>query len=156
MAVSGTMKVSIATMLAGSGDIGIQRGNDNWGANWLYNPDGAQNDILTIAESFANFSTSGAYATDAEVAAASGAAVDTASGLADTAVLAVSGAITNSGAFTNPTVTGDIDLGSSGVSNLGSAANPIVASGIFMQAADSTAVMQLYILANGLVSGVAA
>jgi len=50
MAVSGVMAISKATLVAGSGAIGAQRGNDTWGANYVFNPEGLQNDIYQIAE----------------------------------------------------------------------------------------------------------
>jgi len=87
--VSGTMRIEADTVLAGSGAIATQRGDANWGANWLYNHEGLQNDVYVISEVFKNFSTSGAYATDAEVAAASGAAT----ALAIVNIAAASGAV---------------------------------------------------------------
>lgn len=158
MSVSGTMAVSQATMLGGRSGINAQRGTKTWGANYIYNSGGIQEDILTVSDVLANLSSSGGYATDAEVLAASGAAVITASGGAVTvsaaAILAASGAITSSGTFDTPTVTGDVLFSASGSSSIGSVASPIIASGIFMKAVGGTTV-QIVAYANGMVSGVA-
>jgi hypothetical protein len=75
------MKLGRTAFWAGSGAVAAQRGNDAWGASWAFNPDGAQGDILLVSEEFKNLSTSGAYATDVEVVAASGGAVVNASGI---------------------------------------------------------------------------
>lgn len=48
--VTGTMAISKATLVAGSGAIGAQRGNDTWGANYVFSAGGLQNDIYQIAE----------------------------------------------------------------------------------------------------------
>ena len=37
MAVSGTMAITNATLVAGSGSIAAQRGNATWGANYVFN-----------------------------------------------------------------------------------------------------------------------
>lgn len=50
MAVSGTMALSKATLVAGSVNITVQRGTDTWGANYAFNPNGLQNDIKVIAD----------------------------------------------------------------------------------------------------------
>jgi hypothetical protein len=48
--VSGTMAITKATLVAGSGAIGAQRGNETWGANYTFSPSGLQNDIYQVAE----------------------------------------------------------------------------------------------------------
>jgi len=135
LAVSGTMGITNAVLRAGRSGIEAQRGTDTWGANYVFNASGIQEDLLVIADEFQSLSTSGAYATDAEVAA-------------------VSGAITISGGLTNPTITGDLAIVASGTQYIGAAATPLSASGIFMNASDGT-VMQLVLYSDGLVSGVA-
>ncbi len=140
MAVSGTMELNRTTLMSGRSAIESQRGTNTWGANWVYSSGGAQEDVLLISEELSNLSTSGAYATDAELAA-------------------VSGAITTSGSFTAPTInSGIIDNvllpDASGVVDLGTANLPF-SSGAYFEAADTGVPMQLIIYANGLVSGVA-
>lgn len=154
MSVSGTMALSAATLFAGSAAITAQRGTDTWGANYVFNASGIQNDILVIAEQFKNLSTSGAFATDAELAA-------------------VSGSITTSGRFTYPIITSgtqlqpaitsgsfldcqlgsDLRMVSSGVMKIGSNAYPIAVSGIYMNN-QAGVPMRLVITAGGVVSGV--
>lgn len=73
MAVSGTMAIDRTTLWAGSGAIAAQRGPQTWGANYVFHRDGIQEDILVISEEFKNLSTSGAFATDAELSSVSGA-----------------------------------------------------------------------------------
>jgi hypothetical protein len=159
--VSGTMAITRATLMSGSGAIGAQRGNQNWGANWVYNPQGAQNDILVIADTFEKFSTSGAYATDAEVAAVSG-AITTSGTL--TAARLTSPVITGGTQF-QPAITSgslldcqlgsDLRMVSSGVQKIGSNAYPIAVSGIYMNNTAGVP-MRLVIYSNGSVSGIAA
>lgn len=158
--VSGIMAITRATLMAGSGAVSAQRGTEAWGANWVFNKSGAQQDLLIIADAFQKLSTSGAYATDAEL-------------------LAVSGAITTlgtflSGTFTSPIITGgtqmqpaitsgsflscqlgsDLRMVSSGVQKIGSNAYPLAVSGIYMNNVAGVP-MRLVILANGSVSGIA-
>jgi len=64
--------LDINAILSGAAHIEAVRGITNWGANWVYNSGGLQGDILAIADTFNSFSTSGAYATDAELAILSG------------------------------------------------------------------------------------
>lgn len=63
---------SVNTFLSGAASLEALRGNTNWGANWVFDSGGLQTDVLKIADTFSAFSTSGAYATDAEVSAVSG------------------------------------------------------------------------------------
>lgn len=159
--VSGTMALTRTTLMAGSGAVSAQRGTQNWGANWVFSASGAQNDLLVIADAFEKLSTSGAYATDADLAAVSGA-------------ITILGAFI-SGTFTSPNIVGgtqlqpaitsgsflscqlgsDLRMVSSGVQKIGSAAYPIAVSGIYMNN-QAGAPMRLVITAGGLVSGVAA
>lgn len=48
--VSGTMALTGATFSEGSAAIVTQRGSDTWGANYVFNPDGLQNDIQVVAD----------------------------------------------------------------------------------------------------------
>jgi hypothetical protein len=102
MSVSGTMAISKATLVTGSGAIGTQRGNDTWGANYVFSAEGLQNDIYQISETV---KTGGIVA--------------------------------------------------SGTQYIGSASTPIAVSGIYMNGPAGVP-YRLVILANGLVSGVAA
>lgn len=61
-----------AAIRSGLAHIEKVRGITNWGANYVFNSGGLQQDILQIGEAFRTFSTDGAYATDAEVAVISG------------------------------------------------------------------------------------
>ena len=157
--VSGTMAITRTTLYEGKSAIEAQRGTQAWGANWVFNPSGSQNDLLVIAEEFKNLSTSGAFATDAEVLAASGAAVINASGLArtmDTAALATaSGTATYlvTAGWTSPTLTGNMSMASSGTQLIGSAHMPL--SGIVIHSVDTSVPMKIVMYSNGLVSGVA-
>lgn len=130
MAVSGTMIIDQALMLGGRDGIVAQRGPSTWGANYVFHSGGIQEDILVISNVLANLSSSGAYATDAELAA-------------------VSGAITDGGDFSAITIA----TAASGAAPIGTVAAPI--SGIFIDSVDGT-VMQLVVYSNGLVSGVVA
>ena len=137
MAVSGTLQIDRNTLFDGSGAITTQRGSETWGANWIFNKQGAQHDILVVAEEFKNLSTSGAYATDTE--------------LAD-----VSGAITSNGTFVSPTlndptVSGDITLTGSGHQSIGASANPLSSSGLLMTSPDGT-VFQIGVSDGGTVT----
>lgn len=134
--ISGTMKVSQSTMIGGRSGLQSQRGMYNWGANWVYNSGGLQEDILTISDVLSNLSTSGAYATDAELAS-------------------VSGTITGSGqVFAWPVVSGHMYLDASGYSQIGTANNPLHSGGLFMTSAGG-AVYQVMCLNDGVISGVA-
>lgn len=130
MAVSGTMAMDRDLLWSGSGAIGTQRGDDIWGANWIYHRDGLQNDILVIAEEYKNLSTSGAYATDSEVYnasgtilveagglcyVASGAAVTTAGVNAGALIYTASGVIVADASGGAVTVAGDLIYVASGV-----------------------------------------
>lgn len=55
--VSGTMALTKATLISGSGAITAQRGTQTWGANYTFNPSGLQNDILQIGEAFRTVNT---------------------------------------------------------------------------------------------------
>lgn len=182
--VSGTMAITRATLWAGSGAISAQRGLEAWGANWVFNKNGSQNDLLVIAEEFKNLSTSGAYATDAEVAAASGAAVITASGgavaVATSLISAASGAATALSIANIAAASGAAVVAGSGAARGGIAAGieltgmtfvtsmipstsgtAVLAaqtrpmSGIYMMAWDTKVPMFVVAYSNGLVSGVA-
>lgn len=138
MAVSGTLQLDRTTLFDGSGAILAQRGGSAWGANWLFNKTGAQHDILLVSEEFKNLSTSGAYATDVELAN-------------------VSGAITSNGTFVSPTlndptVSGDITLTGSGHQSIGSSSNPLSSSGLLMVSPDGT-VFQIGVADDGTVTG---
>ena len=151
--VSGTMAINRTTLMAGRASIEAQRGLAVWGANYVYASGGLQEDILLISEELANLSTSGAFATDAELAAVSG----TLTTEIDTDVASASGAITTSGTLNYPSITNlnaNVTLSSSGTIGIGSAAAPL-SSGIFIEAADTSVPMRLVVYANGLVSGVA-
>jgi hypothetical protein len=161
MAVSGTMFVTRATFWQGSSAILTQRGSDTWGANYLYNSDGLQNDILMIADEFENLSVSGAFATDAEVALASGAAVLNASGIAateiDADVAALSGTLVTSQTFTYPTLvsgsfSSNIRPSTSGDVRIGTSDYPLAASGIIMS--NASGAFYIYVKSDGTVSGV--
>lgn len=66
------VKIDRNAIWSGAAGINAARGNTTWGAGWLFNSGGIQNDILLFADEFKNLSTSGAYATDAELVRASG------------------------------------------------------------------------------------
>ena len=91
MSVSGTMALSQATFIGGNAGIKAQRGTATWGANYVFNPSGLQNDIYVMSDYLATvdaaaFSTgitpdvSGSYyvGTDAYPLAASGAVFEAA------------------------------------------------------------------------------
>lgn len=59
-------------LYSGIAYLDLVRGSGTWGANWVYNDGGLQRDIRLISNEFTNFSTSGAFATDAELSAVSG------------------------------------------------------------------------------------
>lgn len=157
MAVSGTLKLDRATFFAGSGAVASQRGDDNWGANYVFAHDGLQNDIYVVAEEFKNLSTSGAFATDAELLAVSGAL--------NSKLSSVSGAITTNGTFLQAAITSGSFIDSqiagaglrcvsSGIQVIGQQGYPLAASGIFMNGPGNVP-YRIVITADGLVSGVA-
>ncbi|HLD91502.1 MAG TPA: hypothetical protein VI911_10940 [Patescibacteria group bacterium] len=170
--VSGTMALTEATLKGGSAGIRAQRGDEIWGASWAFASGGAQGDILTLSDVLNNLSTSGAYATDAELlavsgalravldasganlASASGAIVTNISGL----IVNVSGTIVASGQYFNqPTIAsgvmyGRITLDPSGTVTIGTASAPLT-SGFASVVSANGIVYQLRIGNDGLVSG---
>jgi hypothetical protein len=168
MAVSGTMGINRSTLLAGSGQLELQRGTATWGANWIYNRQGLQGDILVISQTLAGLSTSGSYATDAELASVSGAITTDGSFTRGTFT---SGTLEwptlESGVYTSGTFTGGTF--EAPVINSGIVSNAIVAeisgvpfigrpdtpfnSGIYIIADDTSRVMKIIVHSNGLVSG---
>ena len=50
MAVSGTMAISLATLKGGASAVNAQRGQNTWGANYVFASGGAQNDIGVLAD----------------------------------------------------------------------------------------------------------
>lgn len=72
MAYNKAGKLSINAIISGSAAIEAVRGPGTWGANWLFASGGATNDIKVLADTVKYLSTSGAYATDAELSALSG------------------------------------------------------------------------------------
>lgn len=162
--VSGTMEITRATLMAGTAAINTQRGTDAWGANWVFNPSGAQNDVLVIADAFQKLSTSGAYATDAEVDAVSGTLntkLNNVSGVLNTKIANASGTIVGSGqAFQFPTIVsgtfnGNLYVTPSGSVVIGTSGAPLNSG--FLYASDfAGAVYRIVVLPGGFVSGVAA
>jgi hypothetical protein len=177
MAYNKNAKIDINAIISGSAALEAVRGTGTWGAGYLYSSGGLTNDIKVISDTMKYLSTSGAYATDAELYAVSGflrtsitelqtasggikTALNSASGTVISAISTLSGYIVSgpfpSGSFTNLTVATDIVSAVSGTATIGSKYNPIRASGLYMRAANSNVVMALSLQADGTLSGVPA
>ena len=72
MAYNKNAKISINAVLSGSAALEAVRGTGTWGAGYVFGSGGLTNDIKVISDTFKNFSTSGSFATDAELGAISG------------------------------------------------------------------------------------
>ena len=99
MAVSGTMALSAATFSAGSAAITTQRGTQTWGANYVFNPSGLQNDILVMSDLQASGSFTGgasgtmSVGTKAAPLVASGIVMNALGGAPYAIVISVSGTL---------------------------------------------------------------
>lgn len=58
MAVSGLMEITKDTLVSGSAQVTAQRGDQTWGANYVFNQKGVQNDVLVIADALSGLYTS--------------------------------------------------------------------------------------------------
>jgi hypothetical protein len=145
MAYNKNAKISINAILSGSAALEAVRGTGTWGAGYVFGSGGLTNDIKVLSDTFKNFSTSGSFATDAELAAVSG-----------YITTQIASGPFASGSFTKLTVATDIVSAASGIATVGSKFNPIRASGLYMRAANNNTVWALCIQADGTVSGVPA
>jgi len=64
--------VNPAAILSGSAHLEAVRGVGSWGAGWVFGSGGLTNDVKVLSDTFKYLSTSGSYATDAELSNASG------------------------------------------------------------------------------------
>lgn len=178
---TGGLSIDRNALNSGLAHLDTIRGTTTWGANYVFHSGGLQNDVRIISEEFSNLSTSGSFATDAEVATSVGllsgyissgtmtitgnatdaevaSAISTVSGY-----LVASGTTYNQPTMNEPVMAGPIATNltivtaaapsTSGTVGLGTAAAPF---DTFTIASTDTGVpMSLVVYANGLVSGIA-